>query len=319
MSVQQESSGTGRHTGRKIWYGVVIALSAVVILISAAGILGTWVVGRALSDATVQMLVAVERAAGRAETLAGNAERGLADIQDLTTQVSNVTQQIGENVTDKGVVLALLPEDRERMLVEKVQSVVDTLSAIRGAVNSALEMYRAVDRLPFVSLPKPATETVDKLEAAANDLQAMVNDLAQSVRDFRAGVAGALNRVTTLADRIGAALEQTRQNLTDAQLLLAALQQRAAELQGTVPIYFTILSVVLSLFFIFLLYTQVEVIRLFVGRWRGLNAPVEALAVEASTAEVLPPETTGEASSRVEAQPTLPAADEKLDDEAPPE
>jgi ABC-type transporter Mla subunit MlaD len=318
MSVQQQSSSTGRHTGRKIWYGVVIALSAAVILMSAAGILGTWAVGRALSDATVQLLVAVERAAGRAETLAGNVERGLADIQDLTTQVSNVTQQIGENVTDKGLVLTLLPEDRERMLVEKVQSVVDTLTAIRGAVNSAFEMYQAVDRLPFISLPKPATETVDKLEQAANDLQAMVNELAQSVRDFRAGVAGALNRVTTLADRIGTVLEQTRQNLTDAQLLLRALQQRSADLQQKVPIYFTILSVVLSLFFIFLLYTQVEVIRLFVGRWRGLNAPA-ALAAEASTAEALPPETTGEASSRVETQPTLPAADEKLDDEAPPE
>jgi hypothetical protein len=72
------------------------------------------------------------------------------------------------------------------------------------------------------------------------------------------------------------------------------------------------------LFYIFLLYTQVEVIRLFVGRWRGLNAPA-ALAAEASTAEALPPETTGEASSKVEAQPVQPAVDENIDSEAPPE
>ena len=78
---------------------------------------------------------------------------------------------------------------------------------------------------------------------------------------------------------------------------MAALQQRAVELQGTIPVFFTILSLVVTLLFIFLLYSQVEVIRLFVGRWRGLNAAAET--------NVAPP--------AVEPSPTGAAGDESGD------
>lgn len=274
MTTEQNSGGTGRHTGRKVWYGIVIALCALMILISAAGILGSWVVGQALSDVTVQLLITGEQAAGKVEDLAVILERNLADIQDLATLVSETTAQIGENVTDKGVVLTLLPEDRERQLVEKVQTVVDTLTGIRGAVASAIEIYRAVDGIPFVNLPKPATDTVDKLAATVNELQAGVNDLAQAIRDFRANVAGAIDRITTLSDRISSRIEEATQRLQELQALMATLQQRFAELQKSVPVFFTILSLLFSLFFVFILYTQVVVIQLFVRRWRALDAPV---------------------------------------------
>ena len=198
---EQQSAKSERHTGRKIWYGTVIVLSALVGLISIAGILGTWVTGRALSDFTVGVLAGLEQAAGRAQILVGNVDSGLADIQGLTTQIGGATQQVGDNVNEKGVVLTLLPEDRERRLMEKAQGMVDSLTAIRGVVTSAFDIYQAVDRLPFISLPKPATDTVDKLEQASNELQSMVNELAQAVRDFRAGVAGAINQVTDLVDR----------------------------------------------------------------------------------------------------------------------
>jgi hypothetical protein len=168
-----------------------------VILASAAGVVGTFVVGKTVSDATVRLLAGVERAAVAVEGLASNFEQGVADVQVLTAQIGDATTQIGENVTDQGLLLTLLPEEREDRLMERVQSLADSLIAIKSVVNTALETYQAIDALPFISLPKPKVETLDRLEQAANDLRNGAIELVQAIRDFRAGVAGAIGRVTS--------------------------------------------------------------------------------------------------------------------------
>jgi hypothetical protein len=60
----------------RIFAGLTIFLCAIVLLISVAGVIGTWVAGRAVSDAAVQLLNGVDQAAGAARTMIGEHRGG---------------------------------------------------------------------------------------------------------------------------------------------------------------------------------------------------------------------------------------------------
>ena len=65
---------------------------------------------------------------------------------------------------------------------------------------------------------------------------------------------------------------------TDAEL--AALQDSVIRLQQIVPVALALGTVLLTIFLFYIIYTQVEVIRLFVQRWRQLIPAPAALPEE---------------------------------------
>jgi hypothetical protein len=68
---------------------------------------------------------------------------------------------------------------------------------------------------------------------------------------------------------------------------LEGFQGRMATLRSHVPVVFALIAFVLTLALLYVGYTQVEVVRLFVRRWRALPAAVvEAPALPESTEPV---------------------------------
>lgn len=260
-----------RNIARKIWYGVAITLCVLVIILSSAGIVGTWVTGSALSSVTVQVLVVVENTAEGLSALVERIDQGMSGLEEISITIRDATSQIGQNVNDKGLILTLLPEEREQELVAQADELKQTLDSVGQALRSGLELYQSIDNLPFVSLPKPEAETVAKLEQTIADIRTTVDEVVQGIQDFRAGVSEEIGKVTGLVDNIIARLRESRQNLAQLNSTLGALQELAARLQRMVTLIFTLLSVFFTLFFGWIIYGQVELIRLFVRRWKDLR------------------------------------------------
>ena len=281
-----QTTKQSRHIGRKTWYTVAIGLSAVVILISIGAIVGSWVLQSTLGSSIVRLLGAVEKSAAGGRLLVGRLDQGLEEVQGITAGISDASLQISQNVTDKGLVLVLLPEEREDKLLERVNNLAESLTSVIETVRSGLEMYRAIDALPLISLPKPQEDTLAKLEQAVSGIQSTAQELAQGVKDFRNGVTAAIGRVTTLAERIDGRLSESRQNLAELEANLAVLQQTAADLQTLIPRLFAMGALFITLFLAYVIYTQFELIRTLSGRWRGLNAP--AAVLPAASVETLP-------------------------------
>jgi hypothetical protein len=196
-------------------------------------------------------------------------------------------------VEDKGLLLLLLPQEKEDRLVASINSVQETLSTIQGFLASSMEMYRAINKLPFVSLPGPSIEQVEKLEAALSGIQADIATLQQNIQEFRAGAADVISRVTQAADKITAGLDELSGRMNNLDENLAALQDFALRMQTTLPRLFTLAALVISLFLAWVIYTQVELIRLYTGRWKALGELEVAPAVAAEVAqEAAPAEST---------------------------
>jgi hypothetical protein len=88
-------------TGRKIWYGIAIFLSSLLLLLSVAGIVGVWVTQRALSGTAVQFLDSVSNVTGSLRQTAQTVDQKLASMQDITSSISTASTSLSQQVANQ--------------------------------------------------------------------------------------------------------------------------------------------------------------------------------------------------------------------------
>jgi uncharacterized phage infection (PIP) family protein YhgE len=302
-----------KHTGKKIWYGTVITLSAILLLLSTVGVIGAWVMQGKLSDATVALLQTAEDVAGRAQELIAQVEEPLSEIQQISTTVAEVSADLSQNVKDEGLLKLLLPPEQEQKLTTLAAKVQDTLATIHEVLSTAASLYQAIDQIPFITLPVPGLEKVREVEQTVSEIRIAIEELKAKVTEVRAGAADKIGMVTEIADQISTLLVEVLEKLAVLDSELEGFQQTVAAVKSAVPTAFVITAFLLTLVLVYIAYTQVEVIRLFVRRWHLLGAASPALPHEASSFT--------EAAKPVEEAPALiiedkPAADEPGEGEA---
>ncbi len=291
-----------KHIARKIWYTIAIILSVVVLLVSAVGIVATWVIERTLSDVAVTLLGVVEDTAGGLRNATSRIDQGLAQMQEITTGVEDASAKLSQNVTDQGLILLLLPAEQEEKLVAQVSAIEQTSQSIRDLLATGVNLYRSINRMPFINLPEMNQAQADQVESSVAAARNGVEELRQGVADFRSGVAGAIAKVTAAADVLGERIGDASQKVEKIDANLIALQDLAARLKKNIGTILLIVAILATLFLAFVVYTQVELIRLMVQRWRGLKSTPALLA----SAEASPGEVTQ--ASPVDASPPSPAA-----------
>ena len=262
---------TNTYLGKKILYALVMVMSGLLVLFCVVGVIGVWLVERPLSDAAVTILNVAEDTAGTVRASIARVDQPLAALQAKTTEIEDASQQLSQNVTDKGLVMVLLPEEKAQQLMETASSVLETYHEIRETIKKGLDLYRSIDRLPFISLPGLNADQVEKITTSMDKIDALVESLRSGIVDLRAGVAEAIGKVEATAKLLNDELLQVREALSQLDSKLAVLEDLLDRLQQVIPGVFMTLAVIISLIFIFIIFTQVEVIRLYAARWRLLG------------------------------------------------
>lgn len=302
-----DETSQSKHTGRKIWYGAVIVFSALVLIICAVSVVGTWVLQSKLSDTTVALLQAAENLAGRAQLVIDQVQEPLGEIHKVSTNVSEASSKLSQDVQDKGLLMLLLPPEQEQKLVTLGTKVQDTLATIHEVLSSAAEMYQAIDRMPFISLPKPDMEKVREVEQSATDIRIAIEEVKSNVAEVRSGAAEKVGVITDIATRIADRSAQVLVALAALDAELEDFQVTLARVRSAVPTAFALAAFLLTLALVYVGYTQVEIIRLFLDRWRLLQA---------MSAQV-PPEVPPDAAQPVPVEPVseLPPGENPVADE----
>jgi hypothetical protein len=272
---------TNTHLGKKILYALVIVMSSLLLLVSVAGIIGVWVVEQPVSNAAVTVLSVVESSTGVIRASNARVDQAVAALQVKTTEISDASQQLSQNVTDKGLVLVLLPEQKEQQLIQTSSSVRDTYNGLRDSIRNGLDLYRSINRIPFVSLPGPSDDQMQKIDASMTKTQVQVEAVRSQMADFRSGVTDKIDKVGAAASLLNDELNQARDALSQLDSRLAALQALSVRLQQVIPGVLVAIAVIISLILAFLIFTQVEMIRLYVARWRHLGQPQQTLPTDA--------------------------------------
>jgi chromosome segregation ATPase len=243
----------------------------------------TWAAERPVARLAVELLGVVENVAGGARTVVNEIDPRLEKMQGISTRIADASGQLSQNVTDKGLILVLLPEEQEQQLVELSRSVAEIVQTTRDILTTAMDLYRSIDRLPFISLPARDQDQAEALAQSVAETQASAEAIRQEIVAFRTGASDRIGEVEQEANGVSQRLGESRERLAQLDANLAALQDRAARLQGTIPTLLALGAVLVTLFLAYVIYTQVEMIRLFVQRWRCLGDAPAALPDEAET------------------------------------
>jgi hypothetical protein len=259
------------YLGKKILYGFVIGLSGVILLLCLAGIISVWVVERPLSDAAVATMKVVETSTGLIRQSGSRVDSALKLLESTTAEISDTSQQLSQNVTDKGLVMVLLPEAQEQKLIEIATSVQDIYNGVRESIAKGLDLYRSINRIPFVSLPGPSEDQMQKLDNSMTQIMTLVETLRSQMADFRTGVTVKIDKVAGAVNQLNDEITKVRAVLSQLDAKLAALEVFSIRLQQVIPGALIVFAVIISLIFAYIIFTQVEVIRLYVARWHLLG------------------------------------------------
>lgn len=267
------SNETNRHLAKKSLYAAVIGLCGLLILCSVVGIIGAWAVQSPLNDAAAAALNLVEEIAGVLRASIARVDQPLARLQEISTNVLDATQQIGQAVGDQGLILTLLPKEREEELTEAVASVRERFTEIRETIANGVQLYRSIDRLPFVNLPGLDEDQVEELADSVAKTQALAEDMRSGIAAINSGVVDRIGEVETAAGQVNQEIAGAREQVSDLDTKLVALQAAAGRIARLISAALIITALLVTLLSGFLIFTQVQVIRMYADRWRLLNEP----------------------------------------------
>jgi hypothetical protein len=278
-------------TGRRIWFGMAMALSVLALLLGTIGIVGVWILESALANTVVGVIEAVDGLTSSAREVIGKVDQGLEGMEGISTGISTASAQLAEQVTDKGLILVLLPEEQEQKLTEMATSLQETVDNLRSLLAAGVTMYQSINRIPFVDLPSPSEEQVENIQDTVAEIQSLSENVASQVTDFRAGITDQIGKVEAGADTVTSKLNEVESRLAELDGLLAGILEALPTLQNRLLTALMLGAILITLFLAWVIYSEVEIFRLYVLRWRATRAQnnIETTVKQPGTAIDSPP------------------------------
>ncbi len=264
-----------------------LILSSIVLVLTLCGILGVWVTNYVASSLVIDISVAVENSAQALQRGVLRLDSGVENLRGEIADVQQRVTQLSQNVSDEGLIRTLLPDSKVQRIDDATARVTDTTNAVHDSIDSARALCRSLNRIPGVNLPTLSEATQQDIGAAVDEVRGGVNELKSGLAAVRDRQADGIERVNQVTARIDTRLSNLQDRLNQINAALTNVQNIAKQLRQTIPMIFTILAVVATLILLWVIVTQVLVIRMM---WHKIkNPPAEPKPAEPMS---IPPENT---------------------------
>lgn len=302
---------------KKIGRILILVIAVLVIVLSVGGILAAWGISNAVSNIALKVFTTIQAgveivdgAVGRVDTLVQTAR---SEVQQASEAVTTAAGNLQEN---RPVLTALSDRLETRLgpTVDKIQEAVvparDALVGVRNAVSFA-------NSIPFVQERAPRLE---QLEQTLTDLSALAADVRQLRTTLQAAATekadqltqGVATALTDLAARIDSRLAGTQSNVQALQADIAALQDRIQRTQSVLLLIFNLIALLATLVYIWVIYSQVVVIRHHWSRPAGSavnpTTPDQSMPAVPAEIDIQPPLKTEAGDVAVQSMETPTAA-----------
>ena len=265
--------GNSRRILAIIGRSLLIAIAVLFILFSVSGIIGTWYANRLAADVTLKAFSVVETGVTVAESGVTQALTRVTDSRSEITQTQEDIKTLGENLKENHPALTALSERLDSRLaptVDKIQSALEPVKDGLVALDSVLTVANSV---PYFQENAPGLQDIQDALENISGLQADVQQLRTTIRAAAEGRSDALTDETTtlllnITQRVDDRLARTQSNLEDLQEKVNELQARIARKKAELLFLFNLVAVVATLLYLWLIYSQVVVIRVQVKKIR---------------------------------------------------
>ena len=235
-------------TFRKVLAVIVIIISALLILVNLAGLMGVW-----WTEATVMGIISdavtlTDTIFQRTQVGVDRLNTRLGDVQTGVRNVETELRQVGDKVTETNLVLATLQAATER----DITPAVDRLQAATENLNETLDnldrTLRLLDRMTRGD--NSVNNTVSNLRtvlAFVQDVQQDVQDLRQALQNKKQeAVSDTVDRVTRPIQRLDDRLGVAQGRLTTASTNIADGRERLARLHSNINLALFLLALALT-------------------------------------------------------------------------
>ena len=318
-----------KHILAIIGRSLLILMAALFILIGIAGIGGTWYVNRVATNVTLKLFSVVETGVSVADTGVGQALTRVIDSRSEIAQTEEDITTLGKNLKENHPALTALSERLETQLAPTVDKIRSTLEPVKEGLVSVDAVLSVANSIPYFQEKAPGLQDAqDALRNIAN-LQADVTQLRTTIRAVAEGKSDTLTDETTtlllnITGRVDERLARTQGNLEKLQEAVIELQTRIAQKKARLLFIYNLSAVLISLLFLWLIYSQVVVISAQVRKIRGVGCPEvgpeplpEPEAAAPDLAEISAPDPPAAPEPEALPEPETPPEPEASPEQAP--
>jgi len=256
-------------TRKRVLSVTAIILSGFIILLSAALIIGAWATTGKVIDAGTKLLTGAEKAASAVQIGLDSIDSRLKKLEKDTAIIEEASALLSQNISDKGLVLVLLPPDKEEKLTDTISAIEDVLATAEQMLSSLIDTLSFIESLPFVELPKPDTETVSSISEKVEKLNASVDNVNAHIQEARDNSAGAAQKISDTVGEINAGIEDARAELETRSEQLAATQESLASIKESFPTWVYISALLITLILGWVIFTQVLIIQFSLAKYKS--------------------------------------------------
>jgi hypothetical protein len=247
-----------RGSSHAVWE---IVLRTVAAIMAVIGLLLSWATTFAVITAVAVALGGVSQLAQVGRGGIQVVDSRLVRLEERVATVQESARRLAANVADKGVVMTLLPAEQEQAVEQAAGQVVQGFANVRSAAETASSLRNAVaGGLSMITgnPPKPADGV---LLTALDQLAEDAGALGANIRDFREGRAERVTRVAEAAGRLSTRVGEARTGLAELDQRLVNLQAGLAAASQAVRLVFSLSAFLATLAFLYVIWSQVVLIR----------------------------------------------------------
>ena len=303
---------------RKILGYFAMFLSIDVLIASILGLILMWLAFTSAGNALGNLFVAAEKATAVADKALTQVDNAMVDFGSKAAALSSDVAQVGQNVTDKGVIANLLPPDKATVFTDKVNEVKQTVAQVKDAIDSVRNFMQAFKAIPFIQTPNLDDSLLGKLDDAIKKVEDLVGQIKQGIENLRDGIAGAIDQVSSALAQLSDAVFQARFPVAQLRAYVQAANQVILPfLQVATPIFFFLVGAILSILYVWTAFVMWKFFK-WANAWRKGASPTlapvptvqAAVATGAQSVDTASAETKS-AAVPVEAQPAVPPEETK--------
>jgi prefoldin subunit 5 len=240
---------------------LLIAVCAVVFVLSVVTIIGTWSSVSKATTTVVELLTTVEKTA---ITINGALDRvtvRLDQAHQIAQDFQRGATQISQGVKDQGIILTLLPLIKDEQLKGAVQSIQDSFAGLRDTLGTFAYWIEIIGKIPFLNMVGLDTSKLQGISDKITGLQATVEKIANAATEIRAQASGGVEKLSTTVAEFDAQLTEINNGLTQVRAQVETVGTAAGQVKSTIPTLFTSFAFALTLFLAWVIYSQVVLIR----------------------------------------------------------
>lgn len=252
---------------------ILIIIAIFVILLSVAGIGGTWYVNRIVTDITLQVFTVVETGVAIAETGVNQVNTLVIDSRTEVQLAEQTILDVSDHLQENSPVLVALNNRLETRLAPTVEKIDAAIAPIRDGLVATTSIVEIANSIPFIQEQAPNLGKVEEVLQNVNQLGADIRQLndtlgAAVVEEKNLATEELAGVLTDLTTRIDTRLGEVQSEVEALVAEVNAFQEEVRVYKSRLLLIYNLTAIGSTLLFIWLIYSQICVI---LSQWRGIR------------------------------------------------